>query len=568
MADIVGAGTAVIASTAQGVLPSDGWTTLDDTLAGSASGFSDMTAEAGVLYEYQVVAVNGTGYTPSNTASATANSDGQTASTTAAVAAFSGQDATPQAGAATGAATAATSAFAGQEATGSSSGPGAQTGVATAAAVVATAQGANRTGGPVTVATTASAGSLTARSAIAGSGSGIGARSFESATPDFLTGAWAPTASTGSLTFGVWYYLPASVSYRTAISLGADDRANIHVLNIGASHFGGYIAGNGSSNVNFESDATPEIGTWRFVAVRYDSTNGVVKLVHHGVEAGGGGTLSGSRRDPGARTTVGGRRTLSNTGGSQYWDGLLAHVAVWERAVPTSELLDMATNFKSPLYYANNLVAYFPLDGAGASPELDRMTANALTVSGSATTAPGPGLIDPPIPQTTSATAAFSAQTAARVAGTAYRTATAATVAFSGQTITGSAAGPATQVGQVSAAVIGATVQDVSTYYGLYTVSLYGSIYNPLSGTKWTSGRLNVRPLTFIVSNGNLVSTNTVYVYVPPTGDLSFQLVPGNYQTEFDPNPSDTATPLKRKSGYFKNQWTVPTTGPVDIATL
>jgi hypothetical protein len=102
-------------------------------------------------------------------------------------------------------------------------------------------------------------------------------------------------------------------------------------------------------------------------------------------------------------------------------------------------------------------------------------------------------------------------------------------------------------------------------------VTIVGSLYNPATGQKRTLGRLIIRPKKFITSGTELVSANAVTVDIPASGDLSFNLVPSGgvpYIVEFDPNPVDTATPLRLKSGYFLNSWLVPNAGPVDISSL
>jgi hypothetical protein len=67
------------------------------------------------------------------------------------------------------------------------------------------------------------------------------------------------------------------------------------------------------------------------------------------------------------------------------------------------------------------------------------------------------------------------------------------------------------------------------------------------------------------------VVPKTVSYAIPGTGNISLVISPSNgvpYSVEFDPNPSDTTTPRRLKDGYFYNTWTIPSSGPVDIATL
>lgn len=104
-----------------------------------------------------------------------------------------------------------------------------------------------------------------------------------------------------------------------------------------------------------------------------------------------------------------------------------------------------------------------------------------------------------------------------------------------------------------------------------------GAIYSALTGEKLLTGQLRITPSKAFINTAcsgetpYLVSRNTVFVDVPPSGDLDFYLSPNGdgstYVVEFDPAPTSTA-PLRMKSGYFKNRWTIPDTTPLDIADL
>lgn len=102
--------------------------------------------------------------------------------------------------------------------------------------------------------------------------------------------------------------------------------------------------------------------------------------------------------------------------------------------------------------------------------------------------------------------------------------------------------------------------------------TITGSLYNPASGTKITTGALIITPTAIVISNDCLVSTAPVTISVPGTGDLSFTLAANPsgpaYTVEYDPDPADTSTPTELKAGYFKSSWLVPATGPVDLASL
>jgi hypothetical protein len=105
---------------------------------------------------------------------------------------------------------------------------------------------------------------------------------------------------------------------------------------------------------------------------------------------------------------------------------------------------------------------------------------------------------------------------------------------------------------------------------GIWT-QITGSLFDARTGSKVTSGRLLIKPNGFINNGNHIVAPKTVAYTIPGSGNISLTLAQSNgvtYTVEFDPNPADTATPLKLKAGYFVNTWTVPISGPVDISML
>lgn len=84
------------------------------------------------------------------------------------------------------------------------------------------------------------------------------------------------------------------------------------------------------------------------------------------------------------------------------------------------------------------------------------------------------------------------------------------------------------------------------------------------------SGRLYVKPSNIItVDNLYLISTETTEYDV--TGAISLFLAPSEtvtYLAEFDPTPEDVDTPRNLKLGYWRDTWTIPDVGSIDIAEL
>jgi hypothetical protein len=101
--------------------------------------------------------------------------------------------------------------------------------------------------------------------------------------------------------------------------------------------------------------------------------------------------------------------------------------------------------------------------------------------------------------------------------------------------------------------------------------TITGSLYDARTGAKVTSGRLYITPDDFIPNGADIIAPVTVEYSIPGTGNISVALSISNgvtYTVEFDSDPADLVTPRPEKDGYWVNTWTVPATGPVDIATL
>lgn len=108
------------------------------------------------------------------------------------------------------------------------------------------------------------------------------------------------------------------------------------------------------------------------------------------------------------------------------------------------------------------------------------------------------------------------------------------------------------------------------------TTRIYGYIYSP-DGTKQTTGKLIVSLMyDFVSIDGYKIAPFlTTCTLNGTTGLIDFDLaateneVAGSiygqpyplgvtYQFEFDPNPSDTSTPVYRKDGYWKALYSIP----------
>lgn len=102
-------------------------------------------------------------------------------------------------------------------------------------------------------------------------------------------------------------------------------------------------------------------------------------------------------------------------------------------------------------------------------------------------------------------------------------------------------------------------------------VTITGSLYDARTGAILTAGKLYIKADDFIINGNDIVVPATVTYTIPVSGIISLSLSPSHgvkYTVEFDPNPADTTQPRAMKSGYFKDRWTVPSSGPVNIASL
>lgn len=209
-----------------------------------------------------------------------------------------------------------------------------------------------------------------------------GARLFFSSPETFLWGAHKPALTAADWTIGLWVYWKGD-NFTAPLMIGTDTGSDAIFLttsfNGSASIWSVFARGCGS----FDSTTTfPTNGSWRYMAIRYTHATTKLELITHGVldATSATGTFTPITT---ARTIIGGRATGTGSPATiltQNWNGRVSNYHVWTRAVPTSELLDMATNLRVPEQYPTNLLLHFKLP-ATASPEVDTYSADTLTVS-------------------------------------------------------------------------------------------------------------------------------------------------------------------------------------------
>lgn len=109
----------------------------------------------------------------------------------------------------------------------------------------------------------------------------------------------------------------------------------------------------------------PSTGTWHHWAGSYDGET--VTLWINGTSAGTNTTPSGNMWAPpaGTKTYIG--EGYGFTG--RYWDGKLAEIGLWNRALSADDIAALADGF-APALFPRGLISYWPLMGR-ISPEPD-----------------------------------------------------------------------------------------------------------------------------------------------------------------------------------------------------
>lgn len=154
-----------------------------------------------------------------------------------------------------------------------------------------------------------------------------------------------PDVNTGNQTF---------MCKRDAFS-GSSSTGNNFVLGLSASGTGKLVA-TVNSTAFVHSTATVGTGSWQHVAFRGTSTDAVLYLDNSG-DARGSALNSGN--DTGAEIAIGGLYTEA----SEYFDGRIAEVAVWQGDIGAGVVAALSAGF-SPLFFKDagaGLKFYCPL---------------------------------------------------------------------------------------------------------------------------------------------------------------------------------------------------------------
>lgn len=134
-------------------------------------------------------------------------------------------------------------------------------------------------------------------------------------------------------------------------------------------------------------------GTWFHGAAVFTSASSRAAFINGGAKV----TNATSITVAGVDSVLIGSRYLGGTLGS-FFDGRLAEVGVWNVALSDEEVASLATGVSPLLVRPHALVSYVPVFGR-ASPEVDMVRADTLTVTGTAPVAPHPPIAFPTAPR-------------------------------------------------------------------------------------------------------------------------------------------------------------------------
>lgn len=219
------------------------------------------------------------------------------------------------------------------------------------------------------------------------------ARAFASASSQKLRGTQPLTAL--PLTIACWAQTSQNTANQTVVYLGNSGGTNADLYEL---QFGGAIAGDpvrlafnnvGGTVIVAATSTGYSTNTWHHVCCTIAAAND--KRVF--IDGGSKGTSSNTEEPSGInRFSVGARDDAT---GSQFLDGQVAEVAVWNVALSDAEVALLASTRVSPfLIHPESLVFYAPLIGQ-FSPEIDIKGGLTLTVTG-ATAAAHPRIYQVP----------------------------------------------------------------------------------------------------------------------------------------------------------------------------
>jgi len=148
---------------------------------------------------------------------------------------------------------------------------------------------------------------------------------------------------TDEITIKVWIYPEVINTYKTIVAKGDAALGGINYgLQIQAETTPGkirFFINNGVAYVWFDCTATVSVNTWSHIAVTFDDTTDAVNCYVNGAAAGSGSIATQDLTANGESLDIGRHRHLT-LGASQYFDGLIDELEIWNRELTAAEIAD------------------------------------------------------------------------------------------------------------------------------------------------------------------------------------------------------------------------------------
>lgn len=213
-------------------------------------------------------------------------------------------------------------------------------------------------------------------------------RYFSGTTTDYLTLS-TPVDTAAPVTIAAWVYPTNFYSYGCPVAIGGNNLGNEHCFS---------LMRNGSTPIALcQAGPSPQIATatasmsvnnWYHLAAVFTSSTSRAILLNGGNK----GTNSGSMTPNPTymyRTNIG---TRANESWLHPWWGYIAEVSIWNTAQSDANILDMASNYKSGLFYPDYLVLHARLV---STEDYDEIGDRTFSIIGSPGTGGNPPIVYP-----------------------------------------------------------------------------------------------------------------------------------------------------------------------------
>jgi hypothetical protein len=196
--------------------------------------------------------------------------------------------------------------------------------------------------------------------------------------------------STTPLTLGIWCFgtPPASSPPYVFQIKNSASAININCwqLLVNANQTMSALTASGTASASAASAEALTSGRWNYLAATFASAADRTAWMN-----GRPGTTNTTSRTPASvnSTTIGKSLNASDLN-PRYFNGALAHAAIWNAALTATEMKLLASGVLPSMVKRENLVSYWPLTLTGIQPGHDYMNAFDLALTGPMGTARGP----------------------------------------------------------------------------------------------------------------------------------------------------------------------------------